>query len=85
MTEPIEKLKQLQLDYQHAFGDEAGKRVLADLSQHCYDKKPTFDKDDRVHAMREGMRAVLLHILTMLSLNVNELEKQLKEREDYHG
>jgi hypothetical protein len=85
MSESMEKLKQLQLDYQHAFGDEAGKKVLADLGRQCFEKKPTFDKNDRVHAMRDGMRAVLLHIQTMLLLDINELEKQLKERENDHA
>lgn len=78
----VEKLKQLQLDYQHAFGDEAGKKVLADLQSKCFARKPTFDKDERLHAYQEGMRAVILNIETMLSLDIDKLEKRIKETDD---
>lgn len=78
----FDTLRQLQLDYQRLFGTENGKRVLADLESKCFGNKVTFDKDDRIHAFQEGMRAVLLHLKTMLSLNIDELEKKQKENED---
>lgn len=83
--EAISKIKQLQLDYQHVFADEAGKRVLQDLSRLGFGKASTFHVDSREHARREGRREVFLHIDTMLSLNITELENRLKEREQDHG
>ena len=78
----IEQLKQLQLDYKTIFESEAGQRVYKALIQKCYGKKTTFDVNERQHAFNEGVRAVLLDIDTMLSLDIEAMEKTQKENEN---
>lgn len=77
----FDSLKQLQLDYKTTFESEVGQRVLKDLEIKCFGNKVTFDKDHAQHAFNEGARAVLLHLKTMLSLDIEAMEKQQQENE----
>jgi hypothetical protein len=77
-----DKLRQLQLDYKTVFESEAGQRVYKALVKKCYGNKTTFDQNDRQHAFNEGVRAVLLDIDQMLSLDIDQMEKRQKETED---
>ena len=78
----LEKIKQLQMDYQATFDTETGKRVLKHLKAKCYEGKTTFHLDSRQHAFNEGGRAVLLDILNMLSIDIEQMEKTIKENKD---
>lgn len=77
-----DQLRQLQLDYKTVFESEAGKRVYKALVQKCYGEKTTFDTNERQHAFNEGVRAVLLDINQMLSLDIDAMEKRQKENEN---
>jgi len=72
----VTRLKGLREDYKKVFTTEEGKRVLADLEKTCFFKSTIFVPNDALTmAFNEGNRAVLLHILTILELNIEELEK----------
>ena len=70
-----DKLKALRADYIKTFGSEEGKKVLADLEKVCMFKASTFDKEAPVMAFQEGLRAVYLHITTVINLDIEALEK----------
>ena len=69
------RLKGLREDYKKLFATEEGKRVLADLERVCLFKTSTFDKDALTMAFQEGLRGVYLHINTILTLDIETLEK----------
>ena len=69
------RLKGLREDYKKLFATEEGKRVLADLERVCLFKTSTFDKDALTMAFQEGLRGVYLHINTILTLDIEALEK----------
>lgn len=70
-----EKLKGLRNDYKKIFESEEGKRILEDLAKICHYRTPTFDKDALVMAFQEGLRTVYLHITTMMTIDIEELER----------
>ena len=78
----LEERKQLILDYKSVFSGEAGKRVLNNLRVLCFMNKTTFHKDERMHVVQEGMRAVGLHIENSLSFDITKLETEQKGEED---
>lgn len=78
----LERQKQTILDYKTLFGAETGKRVLEDLEKRCFYNVPTFSTDALTMARQEGMRAVFLHIKTMLSLDVNKMDQLQKENDN---
>lgn len=53
--------------------DVAVQAVLKDLSKFCRADKPTFHKDDRLHAALEGRREVWLRIQQHLNMTPDEL------------
>lgn len=61
------KLIDLQNDYREIFKTEAGKRVLKDLEERCFIKRPTLARDSLGMAFNEGKRTVCLHIQDMLT------------------
>ena len=69
------KLKGIRQDYINTFKTEEGKRVLADLERVCLYKTSTFDKEAMVMAFNEGLRSVYLHITTLMSMDIEELER----------
>ena len=70
-----EKLKGIRNDYQQVFSTEEGQRVLKDLEKVCLYRATTFDKDALVMAFQEGLRAVYLHITSIMNLDIEELER----------
>jgi len=74
-NENADKLKALRADYQKTFGSDEGKKVLADLEKVCMFKASTFDKEAPIMAFQEGLRAVYLHITTVMTLDIEQLEK----------
>ncbi len=73
-----EKLKGNREDYKKVFETEEGKRVLKDLERVCMYRSTTFDKDSLVMAFQEGLRAVYLHITTIMNMDIEELERIAK-------
>lgn len=73
-----EKLKGLRNDYKKVFESEEGKKVLKDLEKVCLYRATTFDKDSLVMAFQEGLRAVYLHITTIMEMDIEELERITK-------
>ena len=71
----VTRLKGLREDYKKIFASEEGKRVLTDLERVCLFKTSTFDKDALTMAFQEGLRGVYLHINTILTLDIETLEK----------
>ena len=62
----LEKLKERKSNYKACFHTQAGQEVLKDLERVCYYNFTTFSKDPQELAYREGIRAVYLHIKSML-------------------
>ena len=70
------RLKGMREDYKKTFESEEGKRVLADLERVGFFKTTTFVANDAMATIfNEGTRAFLLHIKTVLELDVEALEK----------
>ena len=61
-----EAIKQRHINYKLVFNTEQGEKVLKDLKDFCYYNKSTYtgNKDECIY--KEGMRNVVLYILTQL-------------------
>ena len=75
MDNNSQKLKEKREDYKKTFDSEEGKRVLKDLEKVCMYRSTTFDKDALIMAFQEGLRAVYLHITTVMNMDLEELER----------
>jgi hypothetical protein len=71
----ILKIKSIQEDYRKVFSTEEGKRVLTHMEQIGFFKTTTFLNDAISMAFNEGNRAFLLHIKTILDMDIETLEK----------
>lgn len=71
----IARIKGIKEDYRKVFSTEEGKRVLADLEKIGFFKTTTFSNDAIAMAFNEGNRAFLLHIKTILDMDIETLEK----------
>jgi hypothetical protein len=71
----IARIKGVREDYKKVFSSEEGQKVLADLERVCLFRTSTFNREPLTMAFQEGLRGVYLHILTILTLNIEELEK----------
>ena len=78
---PKDVLMQTQIDYRTAFGTEFGERVLKDLADRCCVKRPAFTGDPWAAVFNDGMRAVYLHIQTMIETDFAKLRELMKEVE----
>lgn len=66
--------------YQNVFSTDIGQKVLADLrKQHFFDK-PTFIEQGSSEGMayREGQRAVILRIDSMLKVDLEKLKERVE-------
>lgn len=81
MDNNAERIKGLRSDYKKVFESEEGKHVLKDLEKVCLYRSTTFDKDALVMAFQEGLRAVYLHISTIMNMDVEELERLVAANE----
>lgn len=70
-------------DYQQVFNKKSPhtEPVLKDLAKFCRMHESTFLPDARAHALLEGRREVILHILDKLNLTVEELYELHRVRE----
>lgn len=71
-----DRIKGMREDYRKVFETPEGKKVLADLEKVGFWKTTTFVSNDAMTTIfNEGTRAFLLHIKTILELDVETLEK----------
>jgi len=71
----ILKIKSIQEDYRKIFSTEEGKRVLAHMEGIGFFKTTTFINDGLSMAFNEGNRAFLLHIKTILDMDLETLQR----------
>lgn len=66
--------------YKNIFQSDSGKLIFADLKHRCFVKRPTVDNLDVVDSnnmiYREGMRAVFLHIESMIEHEPEQGEQE---------
>lgn len=67
--------------YQGMFGSEKGKYILYDLMGTHWMLNPTYSSDASEMAHREGERAVVLRILSILNINIERLYEEMEKRE----
>ncbi len=81
MPKPNDELKELQKAYNRVFSGKDGDKILADLKKRTYYNATTYSPGcsaiDIAH--REGRRSCLVHIINMMNMNVEHLEK-LREK-----
>lgn len=80
------KQRQLITDYKHVFGTEQGRRVLHDMMKAHFMISPTHVKNDALGtSYNEGMRNVVLRILSFIKMDVARFDELLKqgETDDY--
>lgn len=78
----LNSVKELKQQYLDTFETEKGKKVLADLEKRCFVKTTTFSKEPLVIAYREGARSVYLTIQSIMSLDLDKLQKMFEESEE---
>lgn len=71
----IKRLEEKHNLYKRFFDCNDGQEVLADLKRDCYYEGSTYASEALAMAYREGMRNVILHILTMIDLDTNQMKK----------
>lgn len=66
--------------YKKVFGDDDGKKILHELADKFYVTKPTIRKGDNQEdfLIREGMRQVVLYIMTQTEYDIEEYLKNMK-------
>ncbi len=69
----IDLLRFRKRAFEMVFKNAGGEAVLADLARFCRARETTFHPNDRVQAMLEGRRQVLLRIEPHLSYSSEEL------------
>ncbi len=68
-------------DYQRAFKDGPGRKVLLDLMNTHHVMGPLFDKDPLEMAFSEGERNVVLRILSYLKVDTQKMFADIEEAE----
>ena len=78
----IDKIKALREDYKKTFDCPEGKRVLKHMEDVGFWRATTFvPNDPMATCFNEGTRSFLLHIKTLLEMDIEQLEKIAKETE----
>lgn len=76
-----ERQKSRAVDYHAVFDSAPGKRVLEDLQVTHYMRTSTFSTDAIEMAKNEGERNVVLRILSILDMDLIELNKLTRQDE----
>lgn len=79
LKEAAERQKSRAMDYHAVFDGEPGKRVLEDLYQSHYMRLSTFSVDALEMARNEGERNVILRIMSILDMDLMELNKLIRQ------
>ena len=80
MTDQIEKLRSLKTDYINTFSTENGKKVLEDLEARCFVNNTTFNGDVNQMIYSEGTRSIILHIKSMINMDIKKIKKRQEEQ-----
>lgn len=76
--------RSIVIDYKSTFDSPHGRKVLYHMAKTCFVMSTTvprdFDKDKML--FREGQRSVILSIMKNVNMNLEQLEKLIKEMED---
>lgn len=72
-TEEIQN--QRVCDFKHAFSGPHGERVLAHLSDFCFENDMTFVENSDISVLREGKRVVILEIKRWMNMDVTKLKE----------
>ncbi len=67
--------------YQQVFNSPEGQEVLKDLMNAHHVLSSTFDGDIRKTIFREGERNVVLRILSILKMDVQQMQERIKSYE----
>lgn len=67
------------ISYQSTFSTKEGEAVIFDLMREHHMIGSSFCKDPYESAFREGERAVVLRILSIMKVNVQDLAKKIEE------
>lgn len=79
--EQIAKIEALKKSYTACFSGKSGKEVVDDLERKCFYHSSTMHKDPAMTAFREGQRAVVLHIKTMMNYDLDRIRKIAEQQE----
>jgi len=78
----IKHIESMKHHYCKVFNTEEGKIVLSDLNRKCFITATTLNNEPHVMAFNEGQRVVLLHINTMLNVDIEMLRKSQEKKEN---
>jgi len=81
----LEKMEDKQKKYIELFENETGEYILEDLSKYCHIRNTTYNDNPNRMAFNEGKRAVVLHIKSMLRMDIDKLKKAKNKGEVRHG
>lgn len=76
------KQKEMILTYKRVFETQDGHKVLLDILKSCNFKNTSFTADPHLTAFNEGARSVGLRLLDTLNIDIEKLEKHLKQQEE---
>jgi len=80
--EQLLKIEALKKAYVACFSGSSGKVVLDDLEKKCFYHGTTISKEPLVMAFREGMRANVLHIKTMMNFSLERVKQIAQEQQE---
>lgn len=78
----LKKQDSLYRAYQKVFNSPDGKKVLEDLCVHCNILQSTYAKDPYETYFKEGKRAIGMHILMMLSIDLVQFQQIIKSHSE---
>lgn len=79
--EQILKIEALKKNYVACFSGKSGQEVLKDLEMKSYYHGTTISKEPLIMAFREGMRANVLHIKTMMRFDLERIKAIAQQQE----
>ena len=81
MESNIQQIKELKQLYQNVFESPDGKKILDDLSRKCFINRTTLNESQIQMAFNEGQRSIVLHIQTMMRLDIDKIKEHLDKQE----
>lgn len=79
--EQLARIEALKKAYVTCFSGRSGQEVLKDLENKSFYHSPTVHKDPTIMAFREGLRANVLHIKTMMNFNLERIKEIAQQQE----
>jgi hypothetical protein len=76
--------KALVLNYKECFSTGTGKKVLDDLSNHCFEKRSSYvEGNNDKQNYNQGKRAVILYIRNLIEKDLDKPEPEKVEEDKY--